>query len=210
MSFFLSDTTTLPAEQQAIWAKCFHPTGEFIDFEKEQIESCVPDHFEEQVRRYPNRLAVKSRSHQLSYQELNQAANRVARAILALHTKGEAPIALLLDQGAPLLAPILGVLKTGNFYVPLDPDYPLARTRYILEDSRAGLIVTNGTNFALATELAENGIQLLRRAPKTVWRQDAHRGRHPRAPGNREDPRHVRIARREIGSADRIPYSSEF
>ena len=161
MSIFLSDTTTLPAEQQAIWAKCFHPTGEFIDFEKEQIESCVPHHFEEQVRRYPNRLAVKSRSHQLSYQELNQAANRVARAILALHSKGEEPIALLLDQGAPLLAPILGVLKTGNFYVPLDPDYPLARTRYLLEDSRAGLIVTNGTNLALATELAENGIQLL-------------------------------------------------
>ena len=53
------------------------------------------------------------------------------------------------------------MLKTGNFYVPLDPDYPLARTRYILEDSLAGLIVTNGTNFALATELAENGIQVL-------------------------------------------------
>ena len=77
MSIFLSDATTLPAEQQAIWDKCFHPTGEYIDLEKEQLESCVPDHFEEQVRRYPNRLAVKSRSHQLSYQELNQAANRV-------------------------------------------------------------------------------------------------------------------------------------
>ena len=72
----------LPPEQEAIRAKCFHPTGTFIEFKKEEIEQSIPDRFEEQVRRYPDWLAVKTRSHQLTYDELNKAANRIARVIL--------------------------------------------------------------------------------------------------------------------------------
>ena len=50
----------LPPEQQAIRDRCFHPTGKFVEFEKDEIEQSIPDRFEEQVRKYPQRLAVKT------------------------------------------------------------------------------------------------------------------------------------------------------
>lgn len=98
---------SLPPEQQAIRDRCFHPTGTFIDFKKEEIEQSIPDRFEQQVRLYPHRLAVKSRNHTLTYAELNEAANRVAGAVLARLGDGEEPVALLLEQGAPLITGIL-------------------------------------------------------------------------------------------------------
>jgi non-ribosomal peptide synthetase component F len=69
-------------EQQAIRAKCFHPTGAFVEFKKEEVEQSIPDRFERRVGRYPDRIAVKTKANALTYAELNQAANRVAHAIL--------------------------------------------------------------------------------------------------------------------------------
>lgn len=156
-----SNSPKLPTEQQVIWNRCFHPTGKFVEFRKEETEQSIPDRFEEQVRRHPDRLAVRSKSHQSTYRELNQEANRVARAMLARRQNGQEPIALLLEQGEPLLAPMLGVLKAGKIFVPLDPGYPPGRTRYMLEDTRAGMVLTNNRNLSLATELVGNGVQLL-------------------------------------------------
>ena len=66
MSTLRSHSTGPPPEQQAIRAKCFHPTGTFIEFEKEEIEQSIPDRFEEQVSKYPNRLAVKTCTENIS------------------------------------------------------------------------------------------------------------------------------------------------
>jgi non-ribosomal peptide synthetase component F len=57
---------------------------------------------------------------------------------------------------------ILGVLKTGNFYVPLDPRYPKARNGYILENSRASLLLTDYQNLSLARELIRGEVRLIR------------------------------------------------
>ena len=91
MSTVKRETGGLTPDQQAILGKCFHPSGNFIEFRKEEIEQSVPDRFEERVRRYPNRLAVKSEHQELSYDALNRAANRIARAVLALHGSDEGP-----------------------------------------------------------------------------------------------------------------------
>jgi len=58
------------------------PTNPFIKFEKEEIEQSIPERFEKQVVMYPDRLAVKDQNSQLTYDQLNQTANRVAQAIL--------------------------------------------------------------------------------------------------------------------------------
>src|ERR687890_1805224 len=137
-------------------SRLFHPANDFIRFEKEETEQSIPQRFEQQVGRYPNRLAVKTRNHQLSYAALNKAANRVARALLARRGEESEPIALLLEHDAPMIAAIFGVLKAGKVYVPLDPSFPYARNAYILEDSRAGLILTNNKNHSLADSLSEN------------------------------------------------------
>ena len=104
-----------------LWAKCFHPTGKFVKFKKEGVEQSIPNRFEQMVRIYPDRLAIKIKNRVLTYKELNQAANRVARAILEQRGEGEEPIALLLEHGDGLLDAILGVLKAGKIYVPLNP-----------------------------------------------------------------------------------------
>ncbi|MGH7794216.1 MAG: non-ribosomal peptide synthetase [Candidatus Binatia bacterium] len=156
MPEFTENMKRLPPEQEAIRAKCFHPSGTFVEFRKKELEQSIPARFEQQVRRYPDRLAIKTRSHELTYDGLNRASNRVARAVLARRGTGEEPIALLLDQGAPVVASILGVLKAGKFYVPLDLSYPRARTAYMLEDSEAELIVTNTRNLSLAEKLARD------------------------------------------------------
>ena len=67
MSTFSSHSTDLPPEQQAIRARCFHPTGSFIDFRKEEVEQSITSRFEEQVRKYPDQLAVVDGESHLTY-----------------------------------------------------------------------------------------------------------------------------------------------
>src|SRR5829696_1463928 len=151
------DLSGLPADlRHTEQARRVHPTNAFIRFDKEETEQSLPQRFEQQVGRYPNRLAVQTRNHQLSYAALNKAANRVARALLAQRGEGAESIALLLEHNAVMIAAILGVLKAGKVYVPLDPSFPYARNAYILEDSQAGLIITNNENRSLAESLGEN------------------------------------------------------
>jgi amino acid adenylation domain-containing protein len=85
----------------------------------------------------------------------------VARSILAARGEAAEPVALLLEQGAPLIAAILGVLKAGKIYVPLDPSYPRGSLSYMLEHSEAGMLVTDEKNLPLAAELAGDSRQTL-------------------------------------------------
>jgi len=85
--------TKLPLEQELIRAKCFHPKGNFFEFGQAEIEQSIPERFEKMVGRYPERIAVKIPNHSLTYDELNKAANRVARSILALIGEAEEPVA---------------------------------------------------------------------------------------------------------------------
>src|SRR5215218_7948552 len=156
------DLSGLPAELlDHSQPRRVYPTNAFIRFEEEETEQSIPQRFEQQVSRYPDRLAVKTRNHQLSYAALNKVANRVARALLAQRGEGAESIALLLEHDALMIAAILGVLKAGKVYVPLDPSFPYARNAYILEDSQAGLIITNNENRSLAESLSENGHSLI-------------------------------------------------
>ena len=150
-----------PESQQAVKDKCLHPTGIFFEFKKEEIEQSIPERFEQQVCKYPDRLAIETGSQQLSYTALNEAANRVAWAIMAARKARDKPIAILLEQGPQIIAAMLGVLKAGHFYVPLDPAYPLPRLTYMLEDSQAVLLMTNNQHLPLAHELAPSGSHVL-------------------------------------------------
>jgi amino acid adenylation domain-containing protein len=151
----------LPIEQESIWSKCFHPSGTFFEFNKDEIEQSIPRRFEKMVRQFPDRVAVKTRHSVWTYNELNQAANRMARAISAACGEDDKLVAVLLEQGALAIAAVLGVLKAGKIVVPLDPSYPRARITYMLEDSQAGLLVTNNKNFSLASDLTKSTIKLL-------------------------------------------------
>ena len=113
----------------------------------------VPDYFQSVVRRYPDRCAITEGNHSLSYAELNQAANRIARAIDKQRGHVSEPIGLLFGPDIGAIAALLGISKAGKFYVPLDPSFPMERNRTMLDDAQSELIVTNRQNFQSAVEL---------------------------------------------------------
>jgi hypothetical protein len=76
MSNPFKHTVNLPPEQEAVRARCFHPTGTFVEFKPEEIEQSIPERFEQQVAKYPDLIAVKTKADALTYAELNQAVNR--------------------------------------------------------------------------------------------------------------------------------------
>ncbi len=102
--------------------------------------------FEEQARRTPDRPAVVWNGASLSYSELNAEADRLARRLrrrLRRDTVGpETPVGICLPRSASMVAAVLGVLKAGGAWVPLDPALPLDRLRFILEDTGARVVVS--------------------------------------------------------------------
>jgi non-ribosomal peptide synthetase component F len=99
------------------------PDG-FVLFENTELDKSISERFEEQVRKHPDRTAVKVANRVVSYAELDQLANRIGRAILTQPDGGASPIALLLGKDASMIEAMLGVLIAGRAYMPLDPAHP--------------------------------------------------------------------------------------
>ncbi|PNQ41088.1 hybrid non-ribosomal peptide synthetase/type I polyketide synthase, partial [Ralstonia solanacearum] len=91
--------------------------------------------FEAQVRRTPEAIAVGYEGQRVSYAELNARANRVAHALIGLGVGPDARVGLCAERSVELVTGLLGILKAGGGYVPLDPSYPPERLTYMLEDS---------------------------------------------------------------------------
>ena len=153
MSEISASLRKLPPEQEAIRDKCFHPSGTFVEFPIEDVETSIPARFEKIVRMYPDRLAVKDKGRSLTYDELNKAANQLAHSILEERGQVSEPVVLLFEHGIDVIVAIFGVLKARKFYVVIDPSSPLERINSIVEDAGADLIVTNSRNSDLVNEL---------------------------------------------------------
>lgn len=131
------------------------------EFRKEEVEQSIPDRFERIVRQFPDRIAIKTGDRDLTYAEINATANRLARAILAKQMKREEPVMLLFEHGPEAVTAILGALKAGTCYVPLDPSLPRGRVESISKDSGIRLIVTNKKNFTFANDLTSKSADVL-------------------------------------------------
>jgi amino acid adenylation domain-containing protein len=98
--------------------------------------------FESQALKTPEAPALLLGEKQLTYQELNEKANRLANYLLQnFSIQANDLIGLMLERGESLLVSMLGILKSGAAYVPLDPNYPEERVQYMLEDSAARLLI---------------------------------------------------------------------
>ncbi len=157
----ISDYALLTNNESAVQSNRLQPTNSFTIFAKEEIEQSIPDRFTSQVKKHPSRIAVRSRTHNWTYEELNQASDRVAQAIVKQRGHGEERIALLFDHDAPMIAALLGALKAGKTYVPLDPSYPAERLAYILADAEAGALLTGDQYHALGRQLKTSGVDVI-------------------------------------------------
>lgn len=127
----------------------------FAPFPREALEQAITERFAQQVWLNPERIAVCSRSTEWNYRELDERASVIARAICeVVLTAGGSRIALLCDHDAPMIAAILGSLKSGHAYVPLDAIHPRERLAAILDDAQVAALITDKHNLALAIEIA--------------------------------------------------------
>ncbi|MFD3731735.1 amino acid adenylation domain-containing protein [Streptomyces sp. NPDC058632] len=105
---------------------------------------CVHEWFEEVVARSPGAVALECEGRLVSYGELNERANRLARYLRGLGVGPDVLVALCLPRSELIVVCVLAVLKAGGAYVPLDPSSPVERVRYQLEDSAPCVVLTDG------------------------------------------------------------------
>jgi amino acid adenylation domain-containing protein/FkbM family methyltransferase len=97
---------------------------------------------EDQVARDPDREALAVAGHRLSYGELNRRANRLARRLRELGVGAETIVAVHAERSVELVVCLLAVLKAGGGYLPLDPEYPAERLRFMLADAAPAVLLT--------------------------------------------------------------------
>src|SRR6266511_833921 len=102
----------------------------------------VHELFREQAERTPERIALIGGGEQVSYRELNRRANQLGRYLQRLGVGPDVVVGLCLERSAEMVIALMGVLKAGGAYLPLDPSYPLERLGYRLEDAGVGVVTT--------------------------------------------------------------------
>ncbi len=136
------------------------PAEGFVPFERAAVEQSIPQRFARQVAADPDRLAVKFGPDALTYSELDRWASRVARAVLARGVRSDA-VALVIDQGLPLIAGVLGTLKAGRVYVPLEAALGRERLAYMLRDSGARTALVSDAAAPLVREAGGGDVDVL-------------------------------------------------
>ena len=105
-------------------------------------EATLPELFEVQVARAPQAIALVFGEESLTYGELNARANRLAHYLIGLGVGPESLVGIALERSTQMVVALLGVLKAGGAYLPLDPDYPPQRVQLMLADSGTKLLLT--------------------------------------------------------------------
>lgn len=134
----ISDMDIVPKEERDKLAGGFNSRSAVFEQDK-----TIDQLFSEQVQRTPDNIAVACKEARLTYKQLEERANRLART---LRREGVVPggiVAIMLERSIDMIVGILAVLKAGGAYLPIDSEYPEERIRYILEDSKAAMLLSH-------------------------------------------------------------------
>lgn len=135
---------TLPMLSQTERAQLIHDWSGQAVAQAVQSTACpsVLSRFHAQVEAQPESVAIRYGSEEISYQELDAWSSRIAHALRSQGARRETRVALACPRSPAAIAGVLGVWKAGAAYVPLDPAYPEARLRWMLQDSGAAVVLT--------------------------------------------------------------------
>jgi amino acid adenylation domain-containing protein len=140
--------------------------------------------FEEQAERTPGKTAVVFGDRRMTYKELNEKSNQLARYLRKKGVKPDELVGIFAERSLELIVGILGILKAGGAYVPFDTNYPEERLKFMLEDTNVSLILTQGK---LAKKLSQLGAKLV--CLDSDWKDICNESRNNlvnnTAPGNR-------------------------
>ena len=112
-------------------------------FSNRPASNTLIDLFEGQVNNKPKQIALVYKTEQLSYRQLNEKSNQLAHYLRSKGVKEEILVPVFLERSIEMIIAILGILKAGGAFVPIDPNYPEQRIRFILDDIGSDLLVTN-------------------------------------------------------------------
>jgi len=102
--------------------------------------------FEDKTRQFADRVAVRFGSAQITYRELNDRADSVAKRLIAMGAASDVLVGLCIERSVELIIGMLGILKADAAYLPIDPAYPQKRVEFLLADSGAGVVVTTAND----------------------------------------------------------------
>jgi amino acid adenylation domain-containing protein len=131
---------------------------EWNDTVVEYQAQCLHEQFAAQVRRTPEAVAVVLGAEEVSYAELNERANRLAHYLRRKGVGPEQLVGICMERSVEMIVGLLGILKAGGAFVPLDASYPRERLHYMLADARVRVLLTEER---LAYEFAESGVELV-------------------------------------------------
>ena len=138
----LGDLPRLPSQDAQSALQIWNDTAT-----AQQGPHSVHEAFEAQVDRTPDKVALVDGSRSLTYRELDRRANHLAKTLIAQGAQPDQMVGIYIERSIEMLVGLLGILKAGAAYVPMDPSYPSERIAIMLEDTRARLVVTT-TNLA--------------------------------------------------------------
>ncbi|HXL95473.1 MAG TPA: condensation domain-containing protein, partial [Streptosporangiaceae bacterium] len=138
----LSQVQVLDAEERAQVLQGWNDTAVPV------AAGTLPGLFEAQAARTPDAVAVACEGVQVTYAELDAAAGRVAGVLAARGAGPESVVAVVMDRSAALVTALLGVLKPGAAYLPVDPGYPAQRIAFMLQDARPGCVLADDVHAA--------------------------------------------------------------
>jgi amino acid adenylation domain-containing protein len=117
-----------------------------FDFNQTHLEIfpnfCIHQLFEAQVEKTPDHIAVVFENQHLTYRQLNEKANQLAHYLRSLGVKPEVVVGLCVERSLEMIVGILGILKAGGGYLPLDPAYPIERLSFMIEDANVLILLT--------------------------------------------------------------------
>jgi len=124
-------------------------------------ERCIHQLFEAQVERTPNAVALVCGNERLTYATLNARVNRLAHLLQETGIGPEVAVGVLLERSAEMVVALLAILKAGGAYVPLDPSYPKERLAFMIADSQAAVLLTEGRQRELVAQLPRSQVQVI-------------------------------------------------
>ena len=150
LNFNRPNKTNMPPIQKELPEYSKDHVGSDTDLIRDEL---LHEIFETKASQYHDKIAVEHGPDKLTYQQLDERANQLAHYLRNKGVRRDSLVALLLPQSAELYVALLAILKAGAAYVPLDPNYPSERIRFIIGDCKAQFVLTNS---ALVIKTSDN------------------------------------------------------